>query len=103
MSKMQIPCSSCDHQSDSGLEAFEHWRDTHKRIEGEELGPGLHKTGDQPWDYVYNPAKGQRVGSVGLDGVLHTGTVTDFTRNRATGELSLTVEPDAEDPPVVLS
>lgn len=93
---IQIPCSSCDHTSDGDLAAFEHWRDSHKRIEGEELGPGLHKVGDEPWDYVYNPAKGQRISSVGLDGELHTGVITDFVRNRSTGEISLTVEPDTD-------
>ena len=87
---VEIPCSSCEHTSDSDLAAFEHWRENHKRIEGEELGPGLHKVGDHPWDYVYNPAKGQRIACV-VNGEVVEGTVTDFVRNRATGEISLTV------------
>jgi hypothetical protein len=92
MEQMKIPCSSCDHQSDTGLAAFEHWRDTHKRIEGEELGPGLHKVGEQPWDYVYNPAEGQKVSAVGLDGHMYTGTITDVQQNKETGEMQLTVQ-----------
>jgi hypothetical protein len=91
---MKIPCSSCDHESDDGLAAFEHWRDTHKRIEGEELGPGLHKVGENPWDYVYNPAEGQRVTFVDLDGTAISGTVTAFTKDRSDGALQLEVEPD---------
>ena len=91
----KIPCGRCDHESDTDLAAFEHWRDTHKRREGEELGPGLHRVGPAPYDYVYNPAEGQRVGSI-VDGELHMGTVTGFVEDKATGSITLTVQPDLE-------
>lgn len=93
---MGIPCGRCDHQSDTGLAAFEHWRDSHNRGECDDLGPGLHQVGSAPYDYVFNPAKGQRVSFVGKDGGMVTGTVTDYTQDKSTGSLDMTVEPDSD-------
>lgn len=59
----------------------------------EEKQPGLHKVGPNPWDYEFNPAKGMKIASVGLDGEIHHGIITDFDENEATGELTLTVDP----------
>lgn len=59
--------------------------------------PGLHQVGPNPWDYEYNPAKGQRIGFVGVDGELHRGIVTDFSEYDVTGEIRLTVGPDDVD------
>lgn len=56
--------------------------------------PGLHRVGPNPWDYEYNPAKGQRVGFVDIDGNLMLGTVADFVEDKSTGEIRLTVDPD---------
>lgn len=60
--------------------------------------PGLHKTGPNPWDYEFNPAKGMKISSVGLDGVVRHGIITDFDENEETGELSLTVDPLPDTP-----
>ena len=54
-----------------------------------ELGPGLHRVGPAPYDFVYNPAKGQRVTFIGLDGRQFTGTVVDFTDD---DDIQLTIE-----------
>lgn len=59
--------------------------------------PGLHRVGPNPWDYEYNPAKGQRVGFKYLDGEVLYGTVTDFVEDEDSGEIRLTVEPDDEE------
>lgn len=69
-------------------------RDKERR---EALGPGLHKVGENPWDYVYNPAVGQKVTFVDVDGTRLTGTITDFTEDDETGELQMEVQqfPDA--------
>lgn len=59
--------------------------------------PGLHKVGPEPYAYVFNPTKGQRLTFVGLDVATFTGTVTDFSEDKETGELSMTLQefPDA--------
>lgn len=54
--------------------------------------PGLHQIGPAPYDYVYNPAKGQRITVVGVDDQTFTGTVTDYTENKETGEINMTVQ-----------
>lgn len=58
----------------------------------EELGPGLHRVGPAAYDFVYNPAKGQKVTFVGIDGSEFTGTIKDFTQDKKTGELNMTME-----------
>lgn len=59
--------------------------------------PGLHRTGPEPYAFVFNPTKGQRLSFIGEDGEVFTGTVADFTEDEETGELSLTMHefPDA--------
>jgi len=58
----------------------------------ENKNPGLHKIGPAPYDYVYNPAKGQKVSFVGIDGHVYTGTVTNVGENEETGEIKVTVQ-----------
>lgn len=53
--------------------------------------PGLHRVGPNPWDYEYNPAEGQRVSFVDLDGTTLSGVITAFTEDDETGELQLEV------------
>lgn len=55
----------------------------------EYLGPGLHRIGPEPFAFVFNPAVGQKVTFVGLDGRAITGIVTDFTEDDETGEIRL--------------
>jgi len=95
---VRIPCSRCDHESPSDLAAFEHWRDTHKRGEHDDLGPGLHQVGPAPYDYVFNPAKGQRITCVSPTGRTVTGTVTNVEEDKESGEVRLTVQ-QLDDPP----
>lgn len=52
---------------------------------------GLNRIGPNPWDYEYNPAKGQRVTFIDLDGTSLTGVITDFVEDEQDGTLSLTV------------
>lgn len=77
---------------------FEQWKRDKKasiRAEREALGPGVHKVGANPWDYVYNPAVGQTMTFVNVDGTSLTGTITDFTENDETGVIQLfTDEPE---------
>lgn len=54
--------------------------------------PGLHRIGPNPWDFEYNPAKGQRIGVVDVDGKTFYGTVSDFVEDEETGEIQLTVD-----------
>lgn len=49
--------------------------------------PGLHKVGPEPWAYVFNPAKGQKLSFVSKDGRVFTGTVADFSEDEETVEL----------------
>lgn len=61
------------------------------------LNPGLHRTGPNPWDFEFNPAKGMKVAFVDVDGRRFDGTISDFQENAETGELTMTVDqfPDA--------
>ena len=45
----------------------------------EDLGPGLHRIGPEPWDFAFNPARGLRVSVVLSDGQLRTSVITDCT------------------------
>lgn len=56
------------------------------------LGPGLHKTGPAPYDWVFNPAEGLPV-AVDIDGELTEGVISAFTEDEDSGEITLTVEP----------
>lgn len=44
----------------------------------------------------FNLGEGSRVGFKGLDGKLTIGTVTHFNRDKATGEVTISVEPDPD-------
>lgn len=58
----------------------------------EHLGPGLHKVGPAPYDYVFNPAEGMKVSAVLTNGQIVTGIVTDVAENKETGEICLRAE-----------
>lgn len=58
----------------------------------EDLGPGLHKVGPKPYDYVFNPSVGQRVIFVGPDGREFRGAISDYIEDDDTGELTLAME-----------
>ena len=45
----------------------------------EHLGPGLHRIGPEPYAFVYNPARGQRLTFIDINGEQFTGEVSDFT------------------------
>lgn len=55
-----------------------------------ESSPGLRQVGPAPWDYVYVPTIGQRIGFIGMDGEVCTDVITDIAENRETGEIKLT-------------
>ena len=57
----------------------------------EDLGPGLHRVGPEPWAFVYNPAKGQLLSIQLSDGSLYTDVITEFTKNKETGEITMTL------------
>lgn len=53
--------------------------------------PGLHRIGPAPYDYVFNPAKGQILSFVGRDGTVYTDIVSDFSEDKETGEIRMTL------------
>ena len=67
-----------------------------RRERERELGPGLHKVGPEPYDYVYNPEWGQKVSFIGTDGKMVTGHISVVYEDDETGEMRLTVEPLGE-------
>jgi hypothetical protein len=60
--------------------------------DGDDLGPGLHKVGPAPYDYVYKPANGQRLSFVDEDGHVYAGTVADVVEDEETGATTLTLQ-----------
>lgn len=54
--------------------------------------PGLHRIGPEPWDFVYIPAKDQKIAFVGLDATVRTGTVASAEIDDETGQIILTCE-----------
>ncbi|WP_104150984.1 hypothetical protein [Mycobacterium intracellulare] len=47
----------------------------------------------------FDLGEGSRVGYQGLDGKLITGTITHFNRDKVTGEVTMSVEPDPDPDP----
>lgn len=52
---------------------------------------GLHRVGDNPWDYAFQPVEGQKLAFVDASGKQFVGVVDSFDKDRETGEVRLTM------------
>jgi hypothetical protein len=61
-----------------------------RRDRERELGPGLHRVGPDPWDFVFNPEVGMKMRVVGVNGKEFDTVISAVDEDDETGEMRIT-------------